>query len=513
MRHVCAALVAVGVARIAAAQCSPTVLFTNYTILPSGVVPGISPVTRFAAGSNPTNPYQQIAVSPQGNYWVLRAAAGTSSGHVIVRGVGRTRAGAQLIVRRTVTPVLGTRTCDTLGEHVDVNDAGVVAFTGDLSGSIADDSFVARWNGTFTLAVREGQQLLGSPYGFGIANNGPTLLDDGRLVHSSDLLTGSANLSAIVSVSSGGGEVLTLTGSTTPLQQQAQPAQPLWLLAPVRVASSSDGVSRVFFGTLAGPTSTNAVLMHNDTVLAQKTFVIPGSGLASAYERPATGTAVTQCAPTGGFCAARVTMNDGVDAILNIQQGLVSGTLARTGEPVTPGSTEVYADAQLLETFLACALASNGDWVVIGTTSETDLMRDTVLVFRGTRVLLREGDEIDLNEDGQFNDNAFVGGFAQDGLALSDNGDIYVTVSVRGAAGNATGSALLTLRTPRCNDVDFNNDEVFPSDDDVVDFFNVLAGASCPACDSIDFNNDCVFPSDDDVIAFFNVLAGGACTP
>lgn len=513
MRSMCAAIVAVGVAQVAVAQCSPTVLFTNYTVLPSGVVPGISPTTRFAPGSNPSNPFQQIVVSPEGNYWVLRAAAGTSSGHVIVRGIGRTRAGAQLVVRRTVTPVLGTRTCDTLGEHVDVNDAGVVAFSGDLSGSIADDGFVARWNGTFTLVSREGQQLLGSPYGFGIANAGPTLLDDGRLLHSSDLLTNSTNLSAIVSVSSGGGEVLTLTGTTIPLQQPAQPAQPLSLLAQVRVASTNDGLNRVFFGTLAGPQAINAALLHNNTVLAQKTYMIPGSGLAGVYERPSTGTATTQCAPSGGFCAARVTMNDGVDAILNIQQGVVAGTLARTGEPITPGSPEVYADAQLLETFFACALASNGDWVLTGATSETDLMRDTVLVYRGTRVLLREGDEIDLNEDGQFNDNAFVGGFAQDGLALSDTGDIYVTVSIRGAAGNATGSALLTLRTPRCSDIDFNNDQVFPSDDDIVDFFNVLAGASCPACDSIDFNNDCVFPSDDDVIAFFNVLAGGTCTP
>jgi hypothetical protein len=62
-----------------------------------------------------------------------------------------------------------------------------------------------------------------------------------------------------------------------------------------------------------------------------------------------------------------------------------------------------------------------------------------------------------------------------------------------------------------CDDIDFNNDEVFPDDQDVVDFFNVLAGASCPACNDIDFNNDEVFPDDQDVVDFFNVLAGGEC--
>ncbi|MFN7316674.1 MAG: hypothetical protein ACK5ZG_09300 [Phycisphaerae bacterium] len=62
-----------------------------------------------------------------------------------------------------------------------------------------------------------------------------------------------------------------------------------------------------------------------------------------------------------------------------------------------------------------------------------------------------------------------------------------------------------------CDDIDFNNDEVFPDDQDVVDFFNVLAGGDCPACNDIDFNNDEVFPDDQDVVDFFNVLAGGEC--
>ncbi|HLP84557.1 MAG TPA: hypothetical protein VK157_09420 [Phycisphaerales bacterium] len=62
-----------------------------------------------------------------------------------------------------------------------------------------------------------------------------------------------------------------------------------------------------------------------------------------------------------------------------------------------------------------------------------------------------------------------------------------------------------------CQDIDFNNNGVFPEDQDVVDFFDVLAGGSCAACNTIDFNNNGVFPEDQDVIDFFNVLAGGNC--
>jgi hypothetical protein len=67
---------------------------------------------------------------------------------------------------------------------------------------------------------------------------------------------------------------------------------------------------------------------------------------------------------------------------------------------------------------------------------------------------------------------------------------------------------------PPCDSIDFNRNTVFPEDQDVIDFFNVLAGGDCSpgnTCNDIDFNNNTVFPEDADVIDFFNVLAGGTC--
>jgi hypothetical protein len=62
---------------------------------------------------------------------------------------------------------------------------------------------------------------------------------------------------------------------------------------------------------------------------------------------------------------------------------------------------------------------------------------------------------------------------------------------------------------PTCVDIDFNNNGVFPEDQDVIDFFDVLSGATCPTCDSIDINRNEVFPEDEDVTALFDALAGG----
>jgi hypothetical protein len=64
-----------------------------------------------------------------------------------------------------------------------------------------------------------------------------------------------------------------------------------------------------------------------------------------------------------------------------------------------------------------------------------------------------------------------------------------------------------------CSDIDFNNDGLFPDDNDLIAFLNVLAGGECETsvCDPIDFNNDELFPDDLDLLAFLRVLAGGSC--
>jgi hypothetical protein len=70
---------------------------------------------------------------------------------------------------------------------------------------------------------------------------------------------------------------------------------------------------------------------------------------------------------------------------------------------------------------------------------------------------------------------------------------------------------ILVRNITSCDSIDFNQNGVFPEDQDVIDFFDVLAGGTCGACADIDFNNNGVFPEDQDVIDFFNVLAGGGC--
>jgi len=94
-------------------------------------------------------------------------------------------------------------------------------------------------------------------------------------------------------------------------------------------------------------------------------------------------------------------------------------------------------------------------------------------------------------------------------------GQTYL-IALGGFEGNTGPINFQVNLTPTvgCDSIDFNNNEVFPEDQDVINFFNVLAGGECSAgntCSDIDFNNNGAFPEDQDVIDFFRVLAGDSC--
>ncbi len=84
---------------------------------------------------------------------------------------------------------------------------------------------------------------------------------------------------------------------------------------------------------------------------------------------------------------------------------------------------------------------------------------------------------------------------------------------VQGVCNGATSEVVtVTVNAACCDPIDFNQNGVFPEDQDVVDLFDVLAGGECAGCNDIDFNNNGVFPEDADIVDFFNVLAGGECS-
>jgi enterochelin esterase-like enzyme len=89
----------------------------------------------------------------------------------------------------------------------------------------------------------------------------------------------------------------------------------------------------------------------------------------------------------------------------------------------------------------------------------------------------------------------------------------HQTIALFTAMGPTNWSFYQQALSTRCDSIDFNQDSLFPDDQDLIDFLSVLAGGACSTatCNNIDFNNDGLFPDDNDLVAFLTVLAGGNC--
>ncbi len=132
-----------------------------------------------------------------------------------------------------------------------------------------------------------------------------------------------------------------------------------------------------------------------------------------------------------------------------------------------------------------------------------------VSAFSVARATLTDGDIDDADNSGLPFAAADFSGLWQWNVQLPAGG----STTIRSAFSLNT-TAVPEGAVSGCDDIDFNNNDAFPEDQDVIDFFTVLAGGECSAgntCNDIDFNNNGAFPEDQDVIDFFNVLAGGTC--
>jgi hypothetical protein len=98
-----------------------------------------------------------------------------------------------------------------------------------------------------------------------------------------------------------------------------------------------------------------------------------------------------------------------------------------------------------------------------------------------------------------------------DATAINDAGQIVARATNPDVLGEGVVAAVLLTPIAPCDDVDFNNDGVFPDNADVAAFFSAFAGGACVGCNDLDFNNDAVFPDLAALNAFPRSIAGEGC--
>lgn len=178
-------------------------------------------------------------------------------------------------------------------------------------------------------------------------------------------------------------------------------------------------------------TAIDGIFVVDDAIVFQEGSPVDGVGspiYVDAFEY--------EMAASGDWIARGDDPSDNDWAVLN------GSLITKTGDPITVGNAELWGAV-----FSSIACNREGDWIMVGNTNSADPASDTVLVLNGTHIIAREGDPIDLDGNGAFDDDAFIGrgnntlaAFAAFDLSISDTRNIYITLQLRNSAGQDLNS-------------------------------------------------------------------------
>lgn len=214
---------------------------------------------------------------------------------------------------------------------------------------------------------------------------------------------------------------------------------------------SADGSQYAAVGDVGPDTTNDDVFVVDDTVLAQQ-----GAPYVALGNVPNGRLTLPYMSPNGMFSYVRGTGTPNTQHYVT-RNGVV---IAKNPDPIYPGATETWAVITNYGRIFPSVVGDNaGNYVVTGGATGGPVNRG-VAVYNNTKVILADGDPIDLDSNGLYDDNAFVNSLAMVDFYtnfLDESGHWYATVSLRNAT-TFIGEAIVRVRvTPYCTaDIDQN---------------------------------------------------------
>ncbi|MGD8454295.1 MAG: hypothetical protein PVJ57_20985 [Phycisphaerae bacterium] len=211
---------------------------------------------------------------------------------------------------------------------------------------------------------------------------------------------------------------------------------------------TADGLHWFAKGDTEDPdTSIDNILAVDDAIALQEGSPVAGSSMTMAA------VFFTRMLSDGSWYCRGDDPNDDDWAVCN---GVL---LAMTGDPIS--DTENWGNS-----FGAFTGNHLGDWLLAGNTDNPDTDRDYVLVFNRSKVLVREGDPIDVDGNGEFDDDAFIRSIQPNDVHLTDDLKVYFLVTLRDGEGTNLGDAFLRMQAPMLGDLNcdgvVNNFDIRP---------------------------------------------------
>lgn len=440
----------------------PEVIYTKIPTHPSSIVPGALDLAGLPAVTN-FRALEDLFVSPDGSTWVIRGRTQQGPDLETITLIGSGTSGTMLLQEGQPVPGAPTELIDFFGSGVgrfdDNNNYAlslrsrggpntsfqkVIVYSGGLTPAPADFALVARGGNSPGVDLYTGLvDLLPNPSGdetIGNSIGSIHLLNDGtvgaqdstiNVIHTSRR---PAIFYTVPNKLAGGlltFDMFQQTGVTTFLSLDGSINQTYETVGANTFYTSPDGAHWLVSASILGaPDPSDAVLVVDGQARLQEDSTV---GLSSAIVH----SVVTADILSNGDWFAR-----GLRRVAGVQNGVWAARngvlIAQTGDPVSPpfGPAENWAS-----TFYALAGNTNGDYVLVGRTDNADLAIDDVVVYNG-EVVLREGDPIDLDNNGLYDDNVFIGrgnntlgAFEPNDFALTDDGMLYFFPDLRDGAG------------------------------------------------------------------------------
>jgi len=475
MNRVSAATLVILAASCAVAQVSPRVIFSKIPTHPTSIIPGAKDLDGNAVSTN-FRALEDLTVDPNNaNSWVLKA---------------RTQLGSDLetclIASRTGTPFMLAQEgqfapgsdpshryeffASGMGRY---NDDGVHVFgfrtrpnRSGSAGSLTDGHRIAVWDGnTIDVRIKQGDSITGlvdtttqGDERFGNSVGSMHILNDGTIGTQDSTITNISSTRRPALMYDNAGFQQSNVSALTALD--GSPSTWATFLTNT-FYTSPDGQHWIVLGRRAGQATADDLMAYNNTAVIESGQPIGSSSVIA-------GDVFAANVLADGTWLARG--DDNVDNDWFARNGQV---LAKTGDPITTGATELWGNS-----FLAFASNTAGDWLLLGNTDNPVTSFDSVIVLNGETVLLREGDPIDLDGNGQFDDNVFIGrsnttlaAFITDTLHLTEDGTVYVIVNLVDADG-----------------VEYNSSPTFGTPNALITF-SINQGTACTTCTG-DYNQD-----------------------
>ena len=421
------------------------IIYINTPGAPSNVVPGLG--LPFNAG---TAPFVRPFYSRDGNHWAIEAvveiATTTDDNIYIVDGSLFLREGDS-------APWLPAgEVVGTMDDNIAINNAGEILITNNANGtapSTADDYVVFFDSmGVGTVLAKEGDlidpilpALAGSTWDDTL--DSAVLTDTGLAGWSADGIDGGSVVAAdddLVLL----GNMIVARELQVPMGQLIMPDAAWENFDVDDWFVNTDGSRILIDGDMDGPTASDAIVTLNGTVVLQENAIIPGSGFAEPID--SLGIVQVWMDPAGNWYARG--NNDVTEQDWVVRNGVVVATSDALQE-IVAGSGEHWDDTSFSDCFFAMDGNASGSYLIAGVTDNANgLINGVIVVYdsmgNGT-VVAREGDPVDADENGMFDDDRFLNTFGNDDIRLLPDGTVVFVATVRNGAGTSIEQGLFRI--------------------------------------------------------------------